>query len=189
MIRNHSDTLQRRKLEGAPRLFEDRGDFVLAERRPWAVLLVGFVVFFAGCMASLAWIALLAGQVSGRGDSWVLLVAGIGLIGGGLLAGMQSAIRFCTATGELRRRTWFLGLPIRERRVRYVGSDERLVLELSWDHYRGRSFPAWSLQIPRRGSIDTLLMGHCPHAAITEVMEIFAEVTGLRVEVDRTQAT
>ena len=189
MVRDNSDILQRRELEGAPYLLEGRGDFALVERHHWAVTLIGFVILFIGCGAIVAWIAILARQVSARGDSWILLVAGIGLIGGGLLAGTQSAVRFCTSTRERTRTTWLLGLPIRKREVRYDVRDESLVLELSWDHHRGRTYPAWSLKFRRRSIVDTLLMGHCPHAAITEVMEIFAVVTGLKVEVDSTQAS
>lgn len=187
-VRDYSEALKRRELEGAPLLRERGETLVLLERPQWAFSLVAVVFLMLGGLCVLGWfISTPAPQ--GPNHTWILPV--LGLVMGSLAAlmGSRSEVYCDAGLRRLNRRTFLLGVLVRDRRVALDCDSDYLVLVLSWAHHRGNTLPSWSLEIPRPTCIDTLLMGYCTHAAAEEVIDIFAEVTGLRIEVDRSRAS
>jgi hypothetical protein len=142
---------------------------------------VGFLLLGVGCNA--AWISQLVYSTF-TPRSWILPVLGGLLLGIGLFVGTRSELRFCTAPSALRRRTWLLGVPIRDRHVRFDAAGSCLVLEFGRAAH-GFGGPIWSLWVQRESSIDTLASGGGDHAAVEEVFQIFANSTGLRIETVR----
>jgi len=183
-VRDYSEALKRRELEGAPLLRERGEELVLAERFVWpyAVMGAGFIVL--GSAMSVAWLAMLVTGARQPND-WLLIVIGFAAMGLGLLIGPRSELCFSRTARQFDRRTFLFGVPVRSCRVRFDQAADRLVLALSWESFRGRSVPVWSLQIPGQGCTRTLLMAYCDHAAAEEVFDIFADSAGLKIEIDR----
>ena len=183
-VQSYSEALKRRELEGAPILRERGEDLVLAERFLWPYVVLGAGFIVLGSAMSVAWIAMLAFGTR-RPNDWLLIVIGFAALSLGLLIIARAELCFSRAARQFERKTFLFGVPVRSRRIRFDQAADRLVLELSWGSHRGRSFPVWSLQIPRPTSTDTLLTGYCTHAAAEEVFQISAESTGLQIEIKR----